>query len=99
MQIHAGPLLKRLQSLEDGEGLRRAATLSRVLFVVGLLLSIFVGWAIIFRLHPALIAAAAMAVGWVVAERNALRTRVSQWPIFRVYIDWARVRDDLKRSV
>jgi hypothetical protein len=99
MQTHAGPLLKRLQSLEDGEGLRRAASLSRALFVVGVLLSMFVGWAIVFRLHPALIAVAALAVGFVIAERNALRTRISQWPIFRVYIDWQRVRDDLKRDV
>jgi hypothetical protein len=99
MQIHAGPLLKRLRSLEDGDGLRRAASVSRALFVVGVLLSIFIGCAIVFRLHPALIAAAGVAVGFVIAERNALRTRVLQWPIFRVYINWQRVRDDLKRDV
>jgi hypothetical protein len=25
-----------------------------------------------------------------------LRTRVAQWPIFKSYIDWKRVQDDLK---
>jgi hypothetical protein len=32
--------------------------------------------------------------GWVVAERNALRLRISQWPIFSAYIDWDRVHQD-----
>jgi|SRR5580692_9387749 hypothetical protein len=99
MQTSATALLKRLRSLEEGDGIRRATSLSRILFVIGLLLSVFVGYAIVYRLHPALIAAAALVVGFVIAERNALRSRISQWPIFRGYIDWQRVREDLKRDV
>ena len=99
MQTRATALLKRLLSLEEGDGIRRATSLSRILFVIGLLLSVFVGYAIVYRLHPALIAAAALVVGFVIAERNALRSRISQWPIFRGYIDWQRVRADLKRDV
>jgi hypothetical protein len=99
MQTRATALLQRLVSLEDGDGLRRATSLSRVLFGVGLLLSVFVGYAIVYRLHPALIAVAALVIGFVIAERNALRSRISQWPIFRGYIDWQRVREDLKRDV
>ena len=99
MQSPANRLLKRLHSLEDGDGIRRATSLSRVLFVAGMLLSMFIGYAIVYRLHPVLIAAAAAVVGFVVAERNALRSRVSQWPVFRGYIDWQRVREDLKRDV
>jgi hypothetical protein len=99
MQTSATALLKRLRSLEEGDGIRRATSLSRILFVIGLLLSMFVGYAIVYRLHPALIAAAALVVGFVIAERNALRSRISQWPIFRGYIDWQRVREDLKRDV
>jgi hypothetical protein len=99
MQTRASSLLRRLVSLEDGDGLRRATLLSRVLFGVGLSLSAFVGYAIVYRLHPALIAVAALVVGFVIAERTALRSRISQWDIFRGYIDWQRVRDDLKRDV
>jgi hypothetical protein len=99
MQTNATALLKRLRSFEEGDGIRRAKSLSRILFVIGLLLSIFVGYAIAYRLHPALIAVAAVVVGFVIAERNALRSRISRWPIFRGYIDWQRVREDLKRDV
>ena len=99
MQSKASGLLKRLHSLENDDGLRRARSLSRALFVVGMLLSIFVGYAIVLGLHPVLIAGAAAIVGFVVAERNALRQRISQWPTFRSYIDWQRVREDLEGDV
>lgn len=42
------------------------------------------------------VAVAAAAMGWVIAERNALRTRLGQWPIFKTYIDWNRVEEDLR---
>jgi hypothetical protein len=92
-------LLTRLDSLEKGDGLRRAQYVSRVLFLVGLLLAVFIGVAIAYGLHPGFIAVAAAGVGWVIAERNALRSRLSQWPIMRNYIDWQRVRADLPRDV
>ena len=38
-----------------------------------------------------------LAVGISVdAERNALRTRLAQWPVFKTYIDWKRVEEDLR---
>ena len=43
---------------------------------------------------PIFIAAVSAVSGWVIAERNALQLRVSQWPIFSEYIDWDRVRRD-----
>ena len=89
-------LLTRWQSLEKDGGLQRAASMARVLWMVGLVLCLFVVFGVVYRLHPALIAIAAAVMGWVIAERNALRTRAAQWPIFRSYIDWKRVQDDLK---
>ena len=70
--------------------------MARVLWVVGLVLFLFVVLGVLYHLHPALIAVAAAVMGWVVAERNALRTRIAQWPIFKSYIDWRRVQDDLR---
>jgi hypothetical protein len=99
MQNHTNLLLARLDSLEKGDGLRRAKLAGRALFLVGMALAIFVGFAVAYGLHPALIAAAAAAVGWIIAERNALRSRISQWPIMRNYIDWQRVHADLHRDV
>jgi hypothetical protein len=99
MANHVTSLLSRLDSLEKGDGIRRAKLVSRVLFVLGLLLAAFVGVAIAYAFHPTFIAVPAAAVGWVIAERNALRSRISQWPIMRNYIDWQRVKADLPRDV
>src|SRR5450631_2456069 len=98
MQIHTNRLLTRLDSLEKGDGLRRAKSVGRVLFLVALLLAIFIGFAVAYGLHPGFIAVAAAAVGWIIAERSALRSRISQWPIMRNYIDWQRVQADLNHD-
>jgi hypothetical protein len=99
MQNKTMRLLFRSTSLEKGDGLRRARSMAHMLNTVGLLLASFVGYAVAFRLHPILIAAAAAAtVGWIMAERNALRTRITQWPILRSYIDWQRVQQDFNRD-
>jgi hypothetical protein len=47
-----------------------------------------------YRLSPIFVAAVSTVTGWVIAERNALQLRVSQWPIFSEYIDCDRVRRD-----
>ena len=96
MNIETKQLLSRWQSLEKDGGLRRADSMARVLWGVGLVLFLFVVLGVLYHLHPALIAVAAAVMGWVVAERNALRTRIAQWPIFKSYIDWRRVQDDLR---
>jgi hypothetical protein len=96
MNIETKRFLTRWQSLEKDGGLQRAVSVARVLWIVGLVLFMFVVFGLVYRLHPALIAAAAAVMGWVIAERNALRTRASQWPVFKNYIDWKRVQEDLK---
>jgi len=89
-------LLTRWQSLDKDGGLRRVDSTARVLWVVGLALFIFVVFVVFYRVHPAFVAVAAAVMGWVTAERNALRARIAQWPIFKKYIDWKRVEEDLK---
>jgi hypothetical protein len=98
MNIETKQLLTRWQALEAGDGLRRAVLTSRVLWVIGLALCIFVVFAVVYRLHPAAIAVSAAVMGWVTAERNALRTRAAQWPTFKHYIDWQRVQEDLSND-
>lgn len=99
MQNHTHRLLTRLNALENGNGILHARSVGRVLFVVGLLLAIFIGFAVAYRFHPALIAAAGAGAGWIIAERNALRSRISQWPILRKYIDWPRVQAELSHDI
>jgi hypothetical protein len=95
MNTETKQLLARWQSLAKDGGLQRADSTARVLWVAGLVLLLFVVFALVYRLHPAFVAVAAAVMGWVIAERNALRTRSAQWPIFKSYIDWKRVQQDL----
>ena len=96
MNTETKELLTRWQSLEKDGGLQRAGAASRTLRIVGLVLCIFVVFAVVYRLHPALVAVAAAVMGWMIAESNALRTRLTQWPIFKSYIDWKKVEEDLR---
>jgi hypothetical protein len=96
MNTETKQLLSRWQSLEKNSGLQHAALKARALWFVGLVLCLFVVLAVIYRLHPAFVAVAAAAMACVVAESNALRARLAQWPIFKTYIDWKRVEEDLK---
>ncbi len=98
MNTDTRQLLNRWQSLKEDGGLQRAASMARTLWFVGLLLCLFVFFGVIWRLHPALIAVSSAVMGWVVAERNALRTRIAQWSVFKTYIDWRRVEEDLRGS-
>jgi len=94
MEISRKQLLRRWRSLQDGTGLARAAMWARSLGVAGLLLALLVTYAVTYSLSPLFIAIVSAVTGWVIAERNALRLRISQWPIFSEYIDWGRVRQD-----
>ena len=88
-------LLSRWQSLRTEVGLKRAASVARWLWLVGLILALVVAFGLYYELPPLAVAAAAAAMGWVIAERNALNLRISQWPVVASYIDWGRVTDDL----
>ncbi|MFN0198722.1 MAG: hypothetical protein ACKVT0_18400 [Planctomycetaceae bacterium] len=98
MESPSKHLLARWQSLENGPGLKKVALWSRVLWVVGFVLSLFVVFGLYHQLNPIVIAAASAVMGWVIAETNALRNRRAQWPLLRPYIDWQRVQADLARN-
>jgi hypothetical protein len=88
-------ILARWQALSEGPGMRRAALTYRILSMVGLVLTIFVIYAWALHRNSNFTVATALVAGWVVAESNALRHRQSQWPIFKEYLDWNRVHQDL----
>src|SRR5258708_36274832 len=91
-------MLTRWLSLEKGDGLRRAGFMARVLWIVGLLLCILVALGVAFKVHPVAVAVPAAVMGWIIAESNALRSRLAHWPIFKRYLDWKRVEEDLGRN-
>lgn len=88
-------ILKRWQMLREGDGLQHAKRLTLILRVASLLALVAILTAITMDAHPAMVALLATVMGWLIAETNALRLRLAQWPIMEVYIDWERVRADL----
>lgn len=96
MNTKSRNLLLRWHSLEKEDGLRRAKATVRVFSFVGLALSIFIVFGIVYKVHPIAIAVAAAALGWVIADRQALRSRLVQWPAIRRYFDWKLVEEDLR---
>jgi hypothetical protein len=95
MDKDANKLLARWHSLEKGDGLQRARSTARIFWFIGLALCILAVAGVVYGLHRAIVAVAAASMGWIIAERNALRSRLAQWPILRRYIDWKRVQEDL----
>lgn len=91
-------LLKRWQSLRSDGGLKRAASARRWLWALGLILLLIVVFGLYYHLPSLAVATAAAAAGWVIAEHNALRSRMTQWPAISGYIDWERVSNDLDSS-
>jgi hypothetical protein len=35
-----------------------------------------------------------IAIGWLLAERNALQSRIEQWPALSEYLDWDKIERD-----
>nr|AAL24534.1 orf100EGC134 [uncultured bacterium] len=95
MDMGTRQLLNRWQSLRTETGLSRAATLARGLWFVGLALFFLVVFGLYYGLPPVALAIVSAAMGWVIAERNALKSRIAQWPTVSSYIDWERVSSGL----
>jgi hypothetical protein len=54
--------------------------------------------AVVDKLNPAVSGIAGIFAGWMIAERNALRSRLPMWQKLKQYIDWNRVQADLGES-
>ena len=88
-------LLIRWQALSQSDALQRTKSMALTLWIVGLVVVVFVVVAIAKGLSPILVACGAAVAGWVIAETNALRTRIAQWNTFQNYLDWKRIEQDL----
>jgi hypothetical protein len=88
-------LLTRWESLRSGTGLARATFVARILWLLGPVLFLVVVMGLNYELPPAILVAVSAVMGWVIAERNALKSRIAQWPTIASYIEWERVSNDL----
>jgi hypothetical protein len=95
MNKNSKSLLLRWQALEKGDGIQQVKSMIRRLELFGFASSFAIVYCIFFKLHSVFIALAAVALGWVIAERNALKTRMDQWSFLKKYLDWKRVEKDL----
>ena len=84
-------VLLRWRALETSEGVRRVASVTTSLRIIGLVLCVIVFVGIDYGWSPIAIAIVSAAIGWTVAETNALRNRLRQWLMLKQYIDWQRV--------
>jgi hypothetical protein len=90
-------LLSRWVAIERGDGIEQLRRITRYLTVGAFAICVAVVLlGIYFALPPLLFVFPGIAIGWLIAERNALQSRVAQWPVIRRYIDWARVDNDLQ---
>jgi hypothetical protein len=96
VDIETKRLLARWHALSHADGLQRAKSMALTLWIVGLAVTIFVVVAIAKGFDATLIAVGAAVVGWIIAETNALRTRIAQWSTFKTYLDWQRIEKDLR---
>jgi hypothetical protein len=89
-------LLLRWQSLSRSDALERAKSAALGLGAVSFVGAGLVVIAIVQDASAVWVAPGAAVVGWLVAEANALRTRIAQWETFKRYLDWQRIELDLK---
>lgn len=89
-------LLQRWLELTKPGALERVKTLSLVFWILGLIVFLAVGLAISQGYSPVIVAGGGMVAGWLIAETNALRARITQWSTFQRYLDWNRIEQDLK---
>lgn len=88
-------VLKRWVDLRSQEGWRRVNKIILYLRIITFALCFALVWSIFYnesRVMPALIG---ITLGWVVAEKNALRARKKTWPLLEKIIDWSLVEKKL----
>jgi len=92
-------ILRRWHALHQGEGLKHAMRVCRILWALGFIACLATIACVLLGLHPIFPTLISAVMGWLVAESNALRTRLSQWPVMESYINWDRVQSDLNVEI
>ena len=88
--------LQRWVAIEDSTGIDAALRMVKNLTVGSISLTILIVCAFYFNFHPAIVSVLSILLGWSVAERNALRSRIKLWPQLRKYLDWKLIRENAK---
>jgi hypothetical protein len=95
--MHPNDILTRWLNLEEGTGLAKAKLATRYLSIASFIICVAIAlMGAYLKLPWWVLVVPTAVVGWLIAERNALEMRIAQWPVYRQYIDWSRVRADLQ---
>ncbi|MDF1691692.1 MAG: hypothetical protein P1U47_04940 [Zhongshania sp.] len=89
--------LKQWTELKEGSGIENASFISIKLFITGAFLSILVALLIFFQVHSAFVAIVSVAIGWVIAERNALLSKIALWPKLEKYLNWELIYEHVSK--
>ena len=77
--------------------MERAKFASRKLFFIGILLTGIVAVLMFFKANSIFIALVSAVIGWSIAERNALRSRINLWPKLEKYLSWEAIHERLSK--
>ena len=91
-------LLRRWRALREDTGVRQVSSRIRVFWILGFAFCVVAVLGIVYCWPAIIVAIAGAGAGWLIAETNALRNRLLQWPFFQRYIDWRKVDEDLSNS-
>lgn len=89
-------ILKQWITLKES-GVERAKVASRKLFFISMALTGIVVALIFLKANSIFIALVSTAIGWSIAERNALRSRVNLWPKLEKYLSWEAIHERLSK--
>jgi len=89
--------LEQWLTLKEGSGIKSARSKTMKLQFIGISLTVAVSLLIYFQVHSAFIAIVSVAIGWVIAERNALRSRIKLWPKLEKYLNWELINEHISK--
>ncbi len=87
-------ILQTWLTLKENGGLLKAKKAKNTLLFFGLLLSFLVAYMLFHKLNPIYSILPLVLIGWSIAERNALCSRIESWPKLEKYLNWELIRQN-----
>jgi hypothetical protein len=82
-----------------GDGIEKGRQWVRYLSIVAFVFTaIAVFLSTLKGIWPLLLFVPGVAVGWLLAERNALQSRIEQWSTLSEYLDWPKIERDFNQD-
>lgn len=90
-------ILQKWISIKDEGGISKAKKTKIILLLLGVILSVVVAIIFYYKLNPLFSIIPSVLLGWSVAERNALTSRIKSWSKLEKYLNWDVIRENAKK--